>query len=260
MTAEALAVAEKSADAYREAFGERLSAVYLLGSLAYGGFSAAVSDIDLALVLADSSEGDRETVDRVSESLRERGGLYPKLSVFWASLPALSEGRDDGRFPALDRLELAEHGRLLIGDEVAASVARPEAEELSLESARFAVGVLSTDEVIAEFHTPRRLLADAVWFTKAVLFPVRFLYSNAKTGGRAAANDEAVEWYLSRMDAPAKPLVERAARIRAGEPLGDGGFAAELRELYRYYIDDQIGRLTDAELISSFERWRTRLS
>ncbi|WP_307796112.1 hypothetical protein [Amycolatopsis sp. 195334CR] len=232
--------------------------MYLLGSLSYGGFSPAVSDIDLALVL--DSPGDRETVDAVSSALRERGGFYLKLSVFWASLPALRSGRDDGRFPALDRLELAGNGRLLIGEEVAASVARPEPEELSAETARFAVGVLATEEVVAEFHTPRRLLSDAVWFTKAVLFPVRFLCSNVKTGGRAATNDEAIEWYLSLVDAPAKPLVRSAAAVRAGSALPDADFAADLRALYRYYIDDQLNRLDDADLRAAFERWRAQLT
>ncbi|AXB48451.1 nucleotidyltransferase domain-containing protein [Amycolatopsis albispora] len=259
MTAEA--VAAESARAFQEAFGDRLTAVYLLGSLAYGGFSPAVSDIDLALVLADSRDGDRETVDAVSEELRGRGGMYGKLSVFWASLGALSEGRDDGRFPALDRLQLADRSRLLTGVSVESKVARPEAAELALESARFAVGVLATDEVVAEFHQPRRLLSDAVWFTKAVLFPVRFLYSAMESGGRAATNDEAIEWYLARQGAPGKSLVGVAAGVRAGEPLAVGAeIAPELRELYRYYLDEVMARVEDADLVAAYGRWREKLS
>ena len=37
----------------RQGLGGRLLAAYALGSLAHGGFSALVSDVDLALVLAD---------------------------------------------------------------------------------------------------------------------------------------------------------------------------------------------------------------
>ena len=38
--------------AYTQALGERLVAAYALGSLAHGGFSPLVSDVDLALILA----------------------------------------------------------------------------------------------------------------------------------------------------------------------------------------------------------------
>jgi len=38
------------------AFGERCIAVYVLGSLARGGFSEAVNDIDLGVVLAGPLE------------------------------------------------------------------------------------------------------------------------------------------------------------------------------------------------------------
>ncbi|UJW28348.1 hypothetical protein L3Q67_24020 [Saccharothrix sp. AJ9571] len=264
----ARAVALESARAYAETFDGRLAAAYLLGSLSYGGYSAAVSDIDLALVLTDSREGDATAFQATSESLRERGALQRKVSVFWGSLPALRGGRDDGRFPAIDRLELAVHSELLFGEDVAAQVARPSTEEVLLEGAEFAVGVLATDEVVAEFHEPRRLLKDLVWFTKAVLFPVRFLYTNRETTGRAARNDEAIAWYLAQPEAPAAALVRLAEQVRAGHPLdpaeADPLLAAGLLPLYRYYIDDQVPRLREAgapaELVTAFVRWRERLA
>src|SRR5690606_35839242 len=103
-------------------------------------------------------------------------------------------------------LDLASHGLLLLGSDVARQVAIPTAGELLVDSARFAVDVLATNEVIAEIHRPRRLLDDPVWFTKAVLFPVRLLYSSAVTMGRAATNDHAITWYLAQPDVPATSL------------------------------------------------------
>ncbi|MGW3996509.1 hypothetical protein [Amycolatopsis sp. NPDC004772] len=258
-------IAVEAAQAYQEALGERLIGAYLLGSLAYGGYSAAASDIDLALVLTDA--GDPHSVQSTTEELQQRTPLHRKLSVFWASLPALREGRDDGRFPALDRLQLADDGRVLVGEDVRAEVARPKASELLLESAGFAIAVLATDEVTAEFRSPKRLLVDKVWFTKAVLFPVRFLYSGTTPTGRAANNDEAIDWYLSQPDAPAASLVRLAREVRAGHPLEpaevEPELAAGLVPLYRYYIEAEGARLRDsgapADLVDAFADWDKRL-
>ncbi|WP_328608819.1 hypothetical protein OG943_06780 [Amycolatopsis sp. NBC_00345] len=261
------AVAMESARAYQEVFAERLVSVHLLGSLSYGGYSPAVSDIDLAVVLADRRDGDPEMFATIGEKLLGRDPLYRKLSVFWGSLPALSRGEEDGRFPAIDRLELADHSSLLLGEDVSAQVARPEAGELLLESARFAIDRLATDEVTAEFHRPRRLLEDAVWFTKAVLFPVRFLRTAANSTGRAAANDEAIAWYLDGPGPAAASLVRLAARVRAGDPLVPEEVAPELAAgllpLYRHYVEDQARRLRSADapadLVAAFTDWDKKL-
>jgi hypothetical protein len=264
----ARAVAAETAQALADAFAERLTAVYLLGSVAYGGYAAAVSDIDVAAVLADRRSGDPDTVTATVEALRERTALHRKLSVFWSSLPALRAGHDDGRFPAIDRVQLADHGRLLLGSDVAGQVARADGRELLLESARFAVDVLATDEVVAEFHRPRRLLADPVWFTKAVLFPVRFLRAATGNAGRSATNDEAITWYLDRPAPAGAALVGLAARVRAGAPLDPAEAASELATgllpLYRSYLEDHIARLQQSDappaLIASFVRWGERLA
>lgn len=263
----ARAIAAEAAESYREALGERLIGAYLLGSLSYGGYSPAASDIDLALVLTDVREPDRAAVAKTTEELQERSPLHRKLSVFWASLPALREGRDDGRFPAQDRLQLADHGRVLLGEDVLAEIARPAAAEMLLESARFAIAVLAAEEVTAEFHEPRRLLADKVWFTKAVLFPVRFLYSGTTESGRAANNDEAIEWYLAQPELPAGSLVRLAERVRAGHPLDPDEarpeLAAGLVPLYRHYIAVETTRLRESgapeDLVAAFEDWDKRL-
>ena len=49
----------KAVSAYRDALGARLIAGYALGSLAHGGFSQLVSDVDLGLILQDPNPGER---------------------------------------------------------------------------------------------------------------------------------------------------------------------------------------------------------
>jgi hypothetical protein len=267
-TAAARAVADECARAYQDAFADRLVAAYLLGSLAYGGYAPAVSDIDLAVVLADVRDSDSETIADTIENLRGQGRLYQKLSIFWSSLPALRNGHFDGRFPALDRLQLAEHGVLLLGDAVSHQVARPSTADLLLEGARFAIDVLATDAVTAEFRRPRRLLTDPVWFTKAVLFPVRFLYTSMRAGGRGATNSEAIAWYLAQPEPTAASLVRLAALVRAGHPLDPEQVAPELAAglipLYQHYIDYQTPRLRRANastsMVTAFTRWRQCLA
>lgn len=260
--AAARAVATDSANAYHQAFAGRLVAAYALGSVAHGGYAAAVSDIDLALVLAETRDGDPDLVASVHQALLARGPLYRKLSVFWASLPALRAGRDDGRFPAIDRLDLHDNGQLLFGDDIATQTSVASAEELLLDSARFAITLLASDAVLAECHQPKRLLTDSVYFTKAVLFPVRFLFSTNKTGGRAAPNDEAIDWYLAQPAPVAPALVRAAAKVRHGDPLDADAVAPLLADglipLYRHYLQDITPRLP-ADLAEAFNRWSAQL-
>ena len=266
--AEARAVALDAANAYREAFADRLTAAYALGSVAHGGYAAAVSDIDLGLILTDSRDGDGELVESTREALLARGPLYRKLSVFWASLTALRAGESDGRFPAIDRLDLHDNGEVLLGEDVAGQTAVPTGEELLLDSARFAITLLSSDAVLAECHRPGKLLVDSVYFSKAVLFPVRFLYSTGKIDGRAAPNDGAIDWYLSQPDAVASALVRMAAEVRGGRALDADVVAPLLADglipLYLHYIDELTPYLrragASAELVDAFGRWREELA
>lgn len=61
------AVLVRAVAAYRAALGSRLIAGYALGSLAHGGFSPLVSDVDLGLILDDPVRArDRLTVRTVA--------------------------------------------------------------------------------------------------------------------------------------------------------------------------------------------------
>src|SRR2546429_3406098 len=102
------AVLEAAVAAFTAALGPRLLAAYALGSLAHGGFSPLVSDVDLGLVLTDpSTSDDPETLRSVAEAVKAGGSvLHDRLSVFWGTPTTLRGDVAGGRFPPLDRLDL----------------------------------------------------------------------------------------------------------------------------------------------------------
>jgi hypothetical protein len=278
------AVLARAVAAYQAALGSRLVAGYALGSLAHGGFSPLVSDVDLGLIVRDPLRAkDRMTVRNVARSLRTGGSaLDERLSVFWGT-PSTLRGRSrGGRFPPLDRLDLLDYGRLLTGQDARCCVARPEQAELLVAGAEFALGYLggarkppdrlrerlrpgSRDNVLSAIRTPARLVSRGPRrLTKIVLFPVRFLFT-AETG-QVGTNALAVERYLANAGAPAPALVAAALAWRL-EPPADGEATALLGRglipLYTYYIDDHIARLraiNRQRLADSFQRWRARLT
>jgi hypothetical protein len=108
-------VLAEAAEAYRVALGDRLLAAYALGSLAHGGFSELVSDVDLGLIVSDPLRaGDDETIEAIAETeKRKRSPLHERLSVFWGTPTTLRGEQKGGRFPALDRLDLIENAEKL---------------------------------------------------------------------------------------------------------------------------------------------------
>ena len=283
---DAESILAQAADAYRVALGQRLEAAYALGSLAHGGFSPLVSDIDLGLIVSDPlRRGDADTIEAVADAQRSQGSeLGQRLSVFWGSPRTLRGERDGGRFPALDRLDLLEHGRLLGGVEARAGLPRPSSSELLITGSEFALDFLAGvrgsagpsierlgsiapagEDAVEEIRCPELLLAHGVrHVTKRVLFPVRFLFTAAT--GRVGTNDAAVAHYLQRGDAPSRALVEAGLAWRAVPPTDDRAAAELLREqllaLYLYYIEDHITRLQglgQSELAGQFAHWRKRL-
>jgi hypothetical protein len=278
------AVLAEALAAYQTALGQRLIAAYALGSLAHGGFSPLVSDVDLGLVLADPLRmKDRFAIRSVASAVRAGGSpLHQRLSVFWGT-PSTLQGRvSGGRFPPLDRLDLLEYGRLLAGTDARDSVARPGRAELLVAGAEFALGTLGGDpdlvqrvkglvmrdhrgdNPVREVRTPSLLAARGPRrVTKVVLFPVRFLFTAAT--GRVGTNALAAEHYLASPDVPATGLVAAAVAWRAAPPAEDeaaGLLGRELMPLYLHYIDDHVARLDDAgrpQLAGRFRRWRSRL-
>jgi len=253
----------RAAAAYRAALGSRLIAGYALGSLAHGGFSPLVSDVDLGLILADPVRvKDRLTIRNVARSVKAGGSaLDQRLSVFWGTPATLQGQRRGGRFPPLDRLDLLEYGRLLTGTDARSAAARPDRTELLVAGAEFALGSLGR---ATEIRTPSRLISGGLRrMTKVALFPVRFLFT-AQTG-HVGTNSLAARHYLASPDVPATSLVAAALAWRH-EPPPHGEAATllsrELVALYVHYLDDHIARLSAVghhRLAGRFRRWRTRL-
>jgi hypothetical protein len=273
----------RAAAAYRAVLGSRLTAGYALGSLAHGGFSPLVSDVDLGLILADPVRAkDRMTIRTVARSVQAGGSaLDERLSVFWGTPATLGGQRRGGRFPPLDRLDLLDYGRLLTGTDVRSVVARPGGTELLVGGAEFALGYLGGttrvpdrlrgwarfgphDDALTDIRTPSRLVSRGPRrVTKIVLFPVRFLFT-AETG-QVGTNTRAAAHYLASPDAPATALVAAALAWRLEPPAGPEATALlgrELVPLYIHYVDDHIARLRTVDhhrLADRFQRWRARL-
>jgi hypothetical protein len=278
------AVLVRAVTAYRAALGSRLIAGYGLGSLAHGGFSPLVSDVDLGLILGDPVRAkDRLTIRTVARSVKAGGSaLDQRLSVFWGTPVTLQGQSRGGRFPPLDRLDLLDYGRLLTGTDARSAVARPDRTELLVAGAEFALGALGgdaslpdrlrqrarsgrrDDDALAEIRSPSRLVSAGLRrMTKVVLFPVRFLFT-AQTG-RVGTNTLAARHYLASPDVPATSLVAAALAWRH-EPPPHGEavefLSRELVPLYVHYLDDHIARLRAVDqqrLADRFGRWRTRL-
>ena len=280
------AVLTQAVSAYQAALGSRLVAAYALGSLAHGGFSPLVSDVDLGLILRDAPRiKHRLAVRAVARAVRADGSeLHQRLSVFWGTPATLSGRASGGRFPPLDRLDLLEYGRLLTGQDARQEAARPDRTELLVAGAEFALSSLAGDPSVsgrlrewarlrvhpdsaeAEIRNPSLLVSRGPRrVTKVVLFPVRFLFT-ADTG-RVGTNHLAAEHYLASGHAPAAELVTAALGWRR-EPPADAEAAValvgrDLIPLYVQYIDDHVARLRAAgydRLAGNFSRWRDRLT
>jgi predicted nucleotidyltransferase len=254
-------------EAAQAKFDGRLASVYALGSLAHGGFSPGLSDVDVGLVLEDrlrpADEGD---VAAIKELVVARGNpLAERLSLFWGSIESLRDALPQGRFPPLDRLDLILHGRLLLGRETRAGFPKPSREELVVGAVRFALEILGRPEEIQHVLDPALLIRRGPrTVSKRVLFPVRFLYT-ARTG-EIGPVENAADHY-SQLGGVASALVFEAVRWRS-EPPDDltralGPLSDHLQALYVEFLDDHIPRMTDygkVDLAEALRAWRSSLT
>ena len=257
------------AAAARQAFGQRLTSAYALGSLAHGGFSAPVSDIDVGLVLADPLDGsDAETVAGLMSSIAaSRKPFADRLSVFWGSIHSLSGVSAGGRFPSPDRLDLIRFGRVLAGRDVRGELPSPTQKELVVAGGEFALRRLATDEVTAKLKNPTALASsDPRTWTKLVLYPLRFLFT-ARTG-EVGPNEAAVDHFVSHATgAAAANLARMAIEWRNVPPDSGDQDAAEamtsgLIPLYQEFLSDHERRLREygrVDLAEAFREWQQRL-
>jgi hypothetical protein len=262
------AILAQAVAAAQEMWGARLVAAYALGSLAHGGFSDLVSDVDLGLVLADPlTDDDAARVAALGERVRAAGApLADRLSVFWGTMATLHGEGALGRYPPLDRLDLARHGRLLAGRDCRAGLPTPTTRELVVAAATQALRSLAAPAVVDELADPEGLVAaGARHLTKRILFPVRFLYT-AETG-EIGRNHDAVGHFVATQSGPMADLAAAALRWREVPPEQDRAgsvrlVAAGIQPLYRHFVADHERRLRDydePELAQGFAAWRAAL-
>ena len=168
--------------------GDRLLGIYLLGSLAHGGFSRRYSDIDVGVVTeAGLTPADFDAMRADAAAISSE--LAAKLSIFWTDRTFAA-----GRFPPLDRADYLDHGVALIERErvtpprpglaeVRAYLTGKPFEAWTQGAAQFA----ALERLEPKSHKP---------YLRAQLYPARFVYSFMT--GRMGSNDAAVAWLKDR--------------------------------------------------------------
>jgi hypothetical protein len=227
-------VVADSVEAAQVVFGSEIEAIYVLGSLAHGGFAPLVSDVDVAIVLGSTGP---DTADRVAsvQSLvakKARGQLSERVSLFWADWHTVRTGEGDyQRLGPVDRLDLLDSGRLLLGSDLRETSVRPSREELVEMSADLILRKF-TESYLEGLGDSEALVAGGPHrVTKTVLFPVRFAYTLGT--GRIGLNDTSAHWYALQ-GMPGSALGLKALEWR-NEGIGDS---------------DRAVRALDADLIT----------
>ena len=190
-----------------------------------------------------------------------------RLSLFWGSPGSLAGGVSGGRFPAADRLDLKNSGRLLAGRDLRTDIIRPTLNELVVDGAVLALQKLSTPAVVAKIRDPIALAgSDAIRLTKWLLFPVRLLFT-LRTG-EVAEVDRAVQHFCSVTSGPEAKLARCALGWRFAPPPPHDPDALEVIAqgavpFYRRLLDEYgaqlrcYGRL---DLADAFRDWHCRLA
>jgi hypothetical protein len=208
-------------------FGAEIEAIYTLGSLAHGGFAPLVSDVDVAIVLGSTGP---DTADRIASVQRRvlkqaTNQLSDRLSLFWADWRAVRTGEGQHfRLGPVDRLDLLDSGRLLLGSDLRGRSVRPSREELVLMSADLILTKF-TEEYFEQLRATEALVAGGPRAaTKAILFPVRFAFT-LRTG-QIGLNDGAARWYAAE-GLPGSELALKALEWR-NDGIGDADLAIQL--------------------------------
>jgi hypothetical protein len=202
---------------------EAIAAIFTLGSLAHGGFAPLVSDVDVAIIVEATTPDTAAQMARVQSLVVDKGSspLSERLSVFWADWQTVRTGEGaHSRLGPVDRLDLLDSGRLLLGSDLREPSVRPSHRELVVMSADHILDKF-TDAYLERLRDTQALLAGGPrTVTKAILFPVRFMYT-LRTG-RIGLNDNSARWYV------AEGLPGGALALKALEWRNDGIADAEL--------------------------------
>jgi hypothetical protein len=226
-TATAEQVIADTVHAAQAVLGSEIEAIFKLGSLAHGGFAPLVSDVDVAIIVGATAPRTAEQMARVQTLVVDKGSspLSERLSVFWADWHMVRTGEGDhSRLGPVDRLDLLDSGCLLLGSDLREPSVRPSHEELVVMSADHILNKF-TDAYLERLRDTRALLAGGPRATtKAILFPVRFIYT-LRTG-RIGLNDNSARWYAAE-GLPGSELALKALEWR-NDGIADAELASQM--------------------------------
>jgi hypothetical protein len=213
-TANADQVIADTVEAAQAVLGTEIEAIFTLGSLAHGGFAPLVSDVDVAIIVGSTAPDTAARMARVQTLVVDKGSssLSERLSVFWADWHTVRTGEGaHGRLGPVDRLDLLDSGHLLLGSDLREPSVRPSRRELVVMSADHILNKF-TDAYLERLRDiPALVTGGPRAVTKAVLFPVRFMYT-LRTG-RIGLNDNSARWYAAE-DLPGSALALKALEWR----------------------------------------------
>lgn len=212
----------------RHRLGDGLLSAYAIGSLAHGGFSPAVSDVDLAL-LTDQRPGrdDSGIAALIAADVTATGhALADRLSIFHAPWAAFRDPPPDARFPPIDRYDLVHSGILVGGiDHRPVYGVAPTADEIREHAVAHALDRARPAQLAADLRELEDRGVTVHDATKIVLWPVRL--QHVCDTGQATGNAAAVDHYLQLADARHRSLVRDALGWREHAVLRDPGAALE---------------------------------
>jgi hypothetical protein len=240
-------VIDAAVRAARERLGDGLLSAYAIGSLAHGGFTAAVSDVDLALLTDERPGRDmRAIVAAIAEDVeQEHPAFGGRLSIFHAPWDRFSDPPPGARLPPIDRYDLVRHGILVHGADLRPHATAPTAQEIRGQAVDFALRRVTPAQLSADLG---RLEAGGVTVhdaAKMVLWPVRL--QHVCDTGHSAGNAAAVEHYLRLPGTRHRPLVRDALAWRDLPALPSPAaalerIAGEIHDLYAEVFERLGGR------------------
>lgn len=208
-------------------FGAEIEAIYSLGSLAHGGFAPLVSDVDVAIVLGSTGPDTAERIAAVQSLVVERASspLSSRLSLFWADWDTVRTGLGDNyRLGPVDRMDLLDCGRLLVGADRREPSVRPSSQDLVSMSCEVILSKFTESYLAGLEDSEALVLGGPRAVTKAILFPVRFMYT-LRTGA-IGLNESSARWYAAEA-LPGGDLALKALEWR-NEGISDPELAVQM--------------------------------